>query len=330
MTQLQIGILGAARIVPNALIGPARKVPDVQVAAVAARDSAKAHAFAQKHHIPRVYDTYDAILADPAINAVYIPLPNGLHGTWTIKALQAGKHVLCEKPFTANAAEAQQVIDVAAAYPNQVLMEAFHYRYHPLAARMHAIIASGELGTIRRLESWMCFPLPFMKDIRYQFDLAGGATMDAGCYGINVLRLMAGSEPEVVGAKAALAKPQVDRRMVAELRFPNDITARMTCSMWSQTLLRIEARAIGDQGELRVTNFVAPQTFHRLTVRTAQGKRSEHLQGDTTYTYQLRAFANAITQGTPILTGPAEALANMRVIDAIYRAAGLAVRQPSA
>lgn len=268
------------------------------------------------------------MLADPAIDAVYIPLPNGLHGEWTIKALEAGKHVLCEKPFTANADEAERVAAVAAVHPDRVVMEAFHYRYHPLAARMQAIIASGELGTLRRLESWMCFPLPFLNDIRYQLALAGGATMDAGCYGIHVLRLLAGSEPEVVSARAACIRPQVDRRMVAQLRFPNDVQARMTCSMLSHTLVRIAARAHGDKGELRVTNFVAPHMFNRLVVQTPQGKRTEHIAGDSTYTYQLRAFADAITNGTSVPTGPADAIANMRVIDAIYRAAGLAVREP--
>jgi predicted dehydrogenase len=328
MAQIQIGILGAARIAPGALIAPARKVPQVAIAAIAARDPAKAAAFAQKHHIPRVHPTYDALLADPTIDAVYIPLPNGLHGAWTIKALEAGKHVLCEKPFTANAEEAQQIAAVAAAHPDRVVMEAFHYRYHPLAARMQAILASGELGTLQQLESWMCFPLPFLNDIRYQFALAGGATMDAGCYAIHVLRLLAGSEPEVVAARARLARPQVDRRMVAQLRFPNDVQARMTCSMLSHTLVRIAARAIGDKGEMRVTNFVAPHLFHRLVVRTAQAKRTEHMQGDSSYTYQLRAFVDAVTTGTPVLTGPADAIANMRVIDAVYRAAGMAVRKP--
>jgi predicted dehydrogenase len=330
-SQIRIGILGAARIVPNALIAPARKVPDVRIAAVAARDPVKARAFAQKHKIPRVQENYDALLKDPAIDAVYIPLPNGLHGAWTIKALEAGKHVLCEKPFTANAEEAQQVADVAAAHPDRVVMEAFHYRYHPLAAKMQAILNSGELGTLRRLESWLCIPLPLMNDIRYQFALAGGAVMDTGCYAVHVLRLLAGGEPEVVAACATLARPQVDRRMEADLIFPGDVTARMTCSLFSRTLLRIAVRAIGDQGEMRVTNFMAPQYFYRLTVRTSQGTRAERVPADgTSYTYQLAAFANAVTQGAPVPTGPADAIANMRVIDAIYRKAGLEVRQPSA
>jgi predicted dehydrogenase len=120
MAQIQIGVLGAARIVPNALIAPARKVPDVRVVAVAARDIAKAQSFAKKNDIPQAHASYDALLADPAIAAVYIPLPNGLHGAWTIKALEAGKHVLCEKPFTANTDEAAQVAQIAAAHPNRV------------------------------------------------------------------------------------------------------------------------------------------------------------------------------------------------------------------
>ena len=329
MAQLRIGILGAANIVQNALINPARRVDGVTVAAIAARDPARAQTFARKHHIAQVHATYADLLADPTIDAVYIPIPNGLHGEWTIKALAAGKHVLCEKPFTANADEAQLVADAAAAHPDRVVMEAFHYRYHPLAARMQAILASGEIGTLRHLESWMCFPLPFMRDIRYQFNLAGGATMDGGTYAINVQRFLAGSEPEVVRAKAWLASPQVDRRMEADFRFPNDVTGHMTCSMLSRTLLRLAVRATGDRGVLHVTNFVLPQMFHRLTVRTAQGTRTEHLSGEATYTYQLRAFASAITQGTPFPTTATDAVAQMRVIDAIYRAAGLNVRQPT-
>src|SRR3954453_3465142 len=132
MAPLRIGILGAARIAPAALIKPARRVDEVEVAAVAARDRVKAERFASKHGIPTVHDSYESLLDDPTIDAIYNPLPNGLHGRWTIAALEAGKHVLCEKPFTANADEAEQVAEVEAA-TGLVAMEAFHYRYHPLA-----------------------------------------------------------------------------------------------------------------------------------------------------------------------------------------------------
>src|SRR5205823_10308096 len=133
------------------------------------------------------HDSYEALLNDPDIDAVYIPLPNGLHAKWTIAALEAGKHVLCEKPFAANAAEAQRAADAASGTGLEV-MEAFHWRYHPLAARARDIIASGELGAIRRIDAAMCFPLFKRGDIRWRWDLAGGALMDAGCYPIHIVR----------------------------------------------------------------------------------------------------------------------------------------------
>ena len=155
MDAVRIGALGAARITPAALTKPAASLDDVEVVAVAARDRSRAQTFASKHGIATVHDSYDALLADAQVEAVYNPLPNGLHGRWTIAALAAGKHVLCEKPFTANAAEAEQVAVAAAAAPGLVCMEAFHYRYHPLVERLLDIIASGEIGDVRRVETRM-------------------------------------------------------------------------------------------------------------------------------------------------------------------------------
>lgn len=325
MEPVQIGILGAARIVPSALIRPARQVSEVSIYGVAARDNARARSFAQKHHIPHVFTSYEELLADPAINAVYIPLPNSLHAPWTLKSLAAGKHVLCEKPFASNASEAMLMAE-AAEKSNLVLMEAFHYRYHPLAKRMKEIVTSGELGTLRHIEASLCFPLLSRKDIRYNLALAGGATMDAGAYTINMLRFLADSEPEVTRATARLSSPGIDRRMDAELRFPNGITGKITASLLSATLLQITAHVTGDKGEMHVLNFIAPQAYHRLTVRTASGKRTEHVAGEATYTCQLRAFAQAIQQGTPFPTNATDAVANMRVIDAVYQAAGMQIR----
>jgi predicted dehydrogenase len=325
---VQIGVLGAASIAPQALIKPAQANPDVDVAAVAARDVSRAKAFAAKHGIARVHDSYDALLADPDIDAIYNPLPNGLHGKWTRAALAAGKHVLCEKPFTANAAEARSIAELAV-QSDRVVMEAFHYRYHPLALRIEEIIASGELGKLKRVEASLCFPLPKFSDIRYNYALAGGATMDAGCYPVHMVRTFGGSTPEVVSAQAKLRDPQIDRSMTAELQFADGHTGRIRCSMWSPRLLEFTAHVVGERGELRALNPLMPQIYHRLSVRSAAGKRVERFPRRATYAYQLDAFAAAVLRGEPVKTTPEDAVENMTVIDAIYRAAGLPIREPS-
>lgn len=324
-TPLRIGILGAARIAPMALIRPAQQVPEAVVVAVAARDPARAQKFATKHGILRVHPTYEAVLADAEIDAIYNPLPNSLHCEWTIRALEAGKDVLCEKPIASNAVEAERMAASAHA-TGRVLVEAFHWRYHPLAARMKEIVDSGELGTIQHIEAHLCIPLLLPGDIRFRLDLAGGATMDTGCYPVSIVRFLAGSEPEVVAAEARLSSPGVDRWMRADLRFADGRTGLITCSLLSASLLRAAARVRGSSGELSVFNPIAPQLYHRLRVRTAAGTRSERLQGDATYTYQLRAFVAAVRNRTPVPTGPEHGIANMRVIDAIYRKAGLQPR----
>ncbi|MEU6788380.1 Gfo/Idh/MocA family oxidoreductase [Nonomuraea angiospora] len=320
---LRIGVLGAARIAPAALVNPGRLVPGVEVAAVAARDRSRAEAFAAKHGIPRIHASYDELIADPALDAIYNPLPNALHASWTIRALEAGKHVLCEKPFTSNEAEAREVAE-AAEKSGTVVMEAFHYRYHPLAERMREIVA--ELGELRLVEAWMCFPLPRFSDIRYSLELAGGSMMDAGSYAVHVARLLGGGEPAVVAARTLERSPGVDRAMSAALRFPSGASGRVHSSMWSGMLLKIGVRVRGTRGEMRVNNFVAPQFFHRLAYTVDGVSRREKVPGEATYTCQLRVFESAVRTGMGNLTPPADSVANMSVIDAIYRAAGLSPR----
>jgi predicted dehydrogenase len=325
---LRIGVLGAARIAPSALIRPARDNDDVVVNAVAARDGSRAQAFATKHGIARVHENYEALIDDPDVDAIYNPLPNGLHGKWTRAALAAGKHVLCEKPFTANAAEAREIAALSAT-SNRVVMEAFHYRYHPLALRAEEIIASGELGKLTRVEAALCFPLPTFSDIRYDYSLAGGALMDAGCYAVHMARTFGGSTPEVISAHAKLHDPRVDRAMTAELHFAAGHTGRVRCSMWSARLLEISTRIVGDRGELKLFNPVTPHLVHRMSVRSSDGKRVERFPRRASYAYQLDAFAAAVLRGEPVKTTPEDAVENMAVIDAIYRAAGLPLREPS-
>ena len=319
---LRIGILGAARIAPTALIRPARTVPEASVVAVAARDPERARSFASKHRIATVHPDYGALLADPSVDAIYNPLPNSHHCEWTIRALEAGKHVLCEKPMASNAEEAERMAAAAEA-AGRVLVEAFHYRYHPLAARMREIVQGGELGTVHSVAANMCIPLLRPGDIRYRYDLAGGAAMDVGSYSVNLVRFLAGSEPEVVSANARLSSKNVDRRMEARFRFPDGATGAMTCSLFSTSLLRISARVVGENGELRVLNPVAPHIYHRLTLRRGARTTRERVPGEATYTHQLKAFVAAVTEQRPIPTNAIDAVANMAVMDAIYRAAGL-------
>ena len=163
----------------------------------------------------------------------------------------------------------------AAARTGLVVAEAFHWRYHPLAARMREIIGSGELGVVRRVEAGMCFPLPFFGDIRYQLALAGGALMDAGCYPVSMVRFLAGSEPEVVSARSKLIRSGVDRFTEAELRFPGGVTGHVRCALLSARLLELHASVRGERGELHVFNPVAPHFFHRLRVRSPDGDRRE-------------------------------------------------------
>jgi len=275
-----------------------------------------------KHGLVRAYPSYEAMLSAEEIDAVYNPLPNGLHCEWTVRALEAGKHVLCEKPFASNSTEAEQMAEAARAADRR-LMEAFHYRYHPLATRMREVVDSGELGTIRHIETSVCFPLPWFGDIRYDYDLGGGATMDAGCYAVSMLRFLAHAEPEVIAARPTLWTPDVDRAMEADVRFEDGRTGTVQCSLFSSRLLRVHAVVRGDRGELRILNPVLPHLYHRVTVKTAHGTRREQIYGDASYTHQLRAFVDLVKNGTPVPTDPADAIANMKVLDAIYDRAGM-------
>jgi predicted dehydrogenase len=328
MSKVRIGILGAANIAPTAIIKPARAVDRAVVTAVAARDRSRAEAFAGKWSIPTVHASYDELIADPDIDAIYNPLPNAVHAEWSIKALQAGKHLLCEKPFTSNAEQAREVAAVAAV-SDGVLMEAFHYRYHPMMQRAIEVARSGELGELRHVESWMQVPLFKRHDIRFDLALGGGAVMDLGCYSIHQLRSLTGAEPSVTAATAKERKgdPGVDRWMEAQLQFPDGPTGTFTVSLYGGQPLRIAFRAVGTKGELRVVNPAGPQMFHRFTIRGTDGsKRREKFPKVATYQYQLEAFCDAVLDGSPVLTNAADSIANMEVIDAVYTAAGLPLR----
>lgn len=242
---VRIGILGASSFAPTTIINPAKENAEVVVAAAASRDQPSADEFAAKYGISKAYGSYEALIDDPDLDAIYVLVPTSMHGRWTKAALAAGKHVLCEKPFTANAAEAREVAELAAK-SDRVVMEAIQFRHHPLTRRVEEVIASGELGTLQRVDVSLCVLLPTFKANCYNFALGGGAMMDAGSYVANMARTFGGSTPEVVSAQAKLQKPHVDRAMSAELRYagatPVDFAApygRPTCSglrrAWSVT-----------------------------------------------------------------------------------------------
>lgn len=322
---IRVGVLGAATIVPTALINPARSVPEAKITAIAARDPKRASAFARKHRIEHVHQTYNDLLADPEVDAIYNPLPNGLHAEWTIRALKAGKHVLCEKPFASNAHEAEEMAK-AAEETGLVLSEAFAFRYHPLAARMKAIMTSGELGNIQHIDAQFCFLLPLTNNIRFRYDLAGGSLMDSGCYPASLIRYLAEAEPQVDSAHARLFSPQIDSAMTANLSFADGRTARLTCDMLSPTLFRSIVRVQGDAGTMTVINPYHPHWFNWLRVRGRNSPRFEHVRGGNVYALQLRAFIKAIRGEIKLNTDPADAIGNMHLIDAIYKKAGLKQR----
>jgi len=345
-TALRIGILGAATIAPLAIVWPASQKVDVVVTAVAARDLLRAEDFARRHGIPKVHTSYEALLSDPDIDAVYVPTPNGLHRDWSVKAMKAGKHVLCEKPFAANKEDAAEMLKVSKE-TDKVLMEAFHYRFHPLAKEMEKVVLSGKLGKIVRIDVAGELPSLFVPDhdIRYNIGgrdpkLAGGALMDIGPYAVNCFRLLARAAGvqnfEVVNVTAKEKFPKVESWLKAEMtagHIPGSITASMEMSL----LGIFKARAVvqGELGTMTVENFIVPFVYHTLTVNMKDGS-SESVQQHydeehrTTYHLQLDAFAEAVQRKQqrkqPIFDSaggtPEDAIENMDVIDKIYTKLG--------
>jgi predicted dehydrogenase len=325
--KVRIGILGAAGIAPEAVIDPAGSNAEVEIVAVAARDRGRAAEFAARYDIPNAHGSYEALLADPEVDVVYNPTPNGLHGVWTVAAVAAGKHVLCEKPFTANAVEARAVV-AAVSSSDRIVMEAFHYRYHPLTLRTIEIVRSGELGKLVSVEAGFGGMGRPRDDIRWSLPLAGGALMDVGCYPVHLLRSVVGSEPIVTHASADQADPGVDADMRIELEFPGGVTGLVRTSMQSPESY-IYSRFVGEDGELEVENPFIPQRGNKLTITSGGKTRTESTTTEPSYNFQLRALADVLLRGAPVVTNLNDAIGNMDVIDAAYLAAGLPLREPT-
>jgi xylose dehydrogenase (NAD/NADP) len=246
---LRIGVLGAAKIA-RAFIAGVHGSPKITVAAVASRDPARAQVYAQETGVPQVHATYDALLADPAIEAIYNPLPNKLHAEWSIRALDAGKHVLCEKPLATSGAEARAMF--AAAQRNGVyLAEAYPYRAQPQTQKLALLLQAGAIGRVKLIHAAFGFPMQDTANIRFNAALAGGALMDAGCYPVSFARLVAGERPRRVQAVAQWTETGVDRTLIASLEFPGGVLAQIACSF--ATARHRHAYIAGDGGTLVTT-----------------------------------------------------------------------------
>ncbi len=317
--KVRVGILGAAKIAPTAMIAPARDRADVEVVAIAARDPARAQAFAAAHAIPIVAADYAELIGREDIDLVYVALHASAHAAWSIRALEAGKAVLCEKPFAMSAAEATAMV-AAAERAGRPLIEAFHYRYHPVLRRAFQI-AREELGPLIAAEAIFEVPIAYApEELRWRADLGGGALMDLGCYCLHALRCAAG-EPQVLSARARI-EHGVDAASEASLRFAGGLTARLACAMDAERpAARMSLR--GEAGSLEIVNFVAPQLGCSFTLDLGAGPLAQPTDGPTTFACQLEHVADVMLRGATPLTGGADAIANMAGIDAIYRTAGV-------
>lgn len=327
---LRIGILGTARIADLAVLGPARLL-GARLVAVAARDRRRAETWAAANGVERVLDDYEAVINDPEVEAIYNPLPNSLHAPWNAAALGAGKHVLTEKPFAANAEEARQVHELARR-SDRIVFEGFHYAYHPIFSRLLELISDGTIGELTHFHVAMEMPSPAADDLRWSWSLAGGAFMDLGCYCVHAIRLLAASQGGVptllhaaAGERAGLA--QIDEWATATFRLPSGAQGTARANMdgpWNFSIT-----ATGSGGRIHLPDFLHTNDDDRLIVTTDEGERVEHLGALSTYTYQLDAFTRAIRRGQPYLTTTSDSVATMELVDGCYRGAGLRPRESS-
>ena len=325
---IRIGLLGASKIAVPAIISPAADIGAVEIKAVAARDPGRAADYAAEHGIANVAADYAALVTSDDVDLVYNGLPPSEHMEWSIAAMANGKDVLCEKPFALNAAQAERMVRTAGEY-GRTLIEAFHYRFHPLFERVLEVVGSGEIGEVRSLNGAFNYPIPYRPgELRHEFDLGGGALMDLGCYPVHWVRTVMQAEPTVLSARARQDRAGVDVAMDALLEFPGGAEAEVSTSMAEELppVLHAELVVTGDKGKLTAVNPLSPHGGHELIVETEDGRRSEELSGETTYHHQLRHVIDVLAGNARPLTGGADAIANMAVIDATYRAAGMLPR----
>jgi D-xylose 1-dehydrogenase (NADP+, D-xylono-1,5-lactone-forming) len=320
MRRLRWGILSTANIGRVAVIPAIQASTNGEVVAIGSRDAGRARAFGEAAGIPVRHGSYQALVDDPSVDAIYLPVPNSLHREWTIKAAERGKHVLCEKPMALSAAECREMGRAATA--NGVkLMEAFLYRFHPRTRRVVELVRSGSVGELRVLRSAFTFRLSRPNNIRLDPDLGGGALMDVGCYCVNLSRTVAGVEPVEAQAWANWGPTGVDVELTGALRFPSGVVAQFDCAL---SLERREWFEIaGTDATLRVDAAYLPGT-DEVTIEESRGRAPaiEHrVSGADEYREMVEHFADAVLHDRAVRYPPAEAAANMRVIEALYRSA---------
>lgn len=318
MNTLRWGVLGTAKIASEWLIPAIHESPHAELRAVASRNPARARAFADEMRAPGAFGSYEDLLEDSEIDAVYVSLPNHLHVPWSIRALQAGKHVLCEKPVGLNSEEALQLMEAAEASPNLVVMEAFMYRFHPQWLRIKELIGSGELGQVRHVQARFTYHNTDPDNVRNQVDIGGGGLLDIGCYCISAARLIYGREPlRVVGRLDRDPDFGTDRHASGLLDF-GDGMASFHCSTQSNPSQMVEV--VGDNGTLRVVSpfFRREEDSSWLVVCRPHVAEDIEMGRHNHYLLQVNEFSKAALNHQDAPTPLSDAVANMKVIDAVF------------
>jgi len=310
------GLLSTARI--NArLVNGARQTGAADVVAVASRSEASARAFADEHGVPRAHGSYEALLADPEVEAVYVSLPNSMHVDWTVRALEAGKHVLCEKPMDRRPEQVARAFD-AAAGAGLVLSEAFMWRHNPQTARLRELLDGGAIGAVRLIRASFSFMLAREGDVRLEPALDGGALMDVGCYCVSGARLAAGGEPLSVSAQVVTGTTGIDMRLTGLLRCDGDVLATIDCGLDLPS--RSELEVVGSEGRI-----VLADPWHcrspRIVVERGSEQEVVEVAAADSYLLELEDACAAIRGEREPLLGRADAVGQARTIDALYRAA---------
>ncbi|MGO1538506.1 MAG: Gfo/Idh/MocA family protein [Leucobacter sp.] len=324
---LRIGLLGASRIAEDAITKASHDSGEIR-AAVAARDLKRAEAYAFEHGYEKAYEGYDALLADDSIDLIYNGLPNAMHAEWTVRALDAGRSVLLEKPFASNLAEFDLVAKRLETAPGWV-WEAFHYADHPAIQRLIEVVQGGEIGELREVDVHMNMPSPEPDDPRWNFELAGGTVMDVGCYASHSLLLLGDALGLSLELDAAKAEPydgdgRVDARMTAELTLGGAAVSLQASMLHDETDFSL--RVIGSAGDAFLPNFVKPQWDDRLLVNGAEGERVERMGTTESYVYQLQRIRQALRTGERSQQELSRSRRNMELIDQMYQLTGLPLR----